>query len=53
MDDWRSYDAIADAYARIWAPRFETVARHLLALTPPIESWITTSRSTSTWRTAS
>jgi ubiquinone/menaquinone biosynthesis C-methylase UbiE len=37
MTDWRSYDAIAGAYARVWAPRFETVARHLLALAPPRE----------------
>lgn len=37
MDDWRSYDAIADAYARVWSPRFETLAKHLLALAPPLE----------------
>lgn len=37
MDDWRSYDTIAEAYERIWAPRFEWVARHLLALAPPVE----------------
>jgi ubiquinone/menaquinone biosynthesis C-methylase UbiE len=37
MADWRSYDTIAEAYERIWAPRFETVARHLLALAPPVE----------------
>jgi ubiquinone/menaquinone biosynthesis C-methylase UbiE len=37
MEDWRSYDAIAGAYDRTWAPRFEMVARHLLALTPPAE----------------
>src|SRR5258705_7765802 len=36
MTDWRSYDTIAEAYARIWAPRFETVARHLLAHAPPL-----------------
>lgn len=37
MRDWRSYDAIADAYDRVWSPRFATVARHvwtLLAVTP-------------------
>ena len=38
MDDWRSYDAIAAAYDRIWAPRLETVARYLLALSAPAES---------------
>ncbi len=37
MEDWRSYNAIADAYGRTWAPRFELVARHLRALTPPVE----------------
>jgi demethylmenaquinone methyltransferase/2-methoxy-6-polyprenyl-1,4-benzoquinol methylase len=37
MADWRSYDTIAEAYERIWAPRFETAARHLLALAPPVE----------------
>jgi ubiquinone/menaquinone biosynthesis C-methylase UbiE len=37
MADWHSYDTIAEAYERIWAPRFETVARHLLALAPPVE----------------
>ena len=37
MTDWRSYDTIAEAYERIWAPRFEMVARHLLALAPPVE----------------
>jgi ubiquinone/menaquinone biosynthesis C-methylase UbiE len=35
MSDWRSYDTIAEAYERIAAPRFETVARHLLALARP------------------
>jgi len=38
MDDWRFYDAIAAAYDRIWAPRLETVARYLLALSAPAES---------------
>jgi ubiquinone/menaquinone biosynthesis C-methylase UbiE len=37
MVDWRSYDTIADAYGRIWAARFEAVARHLLAVAPPLE----------------
>jgi ubiquinone/menaquinone biosynthesis C-methylase UbiE len=37
MADWRSYDTIADAYDRIWATRFEAVARHLLEVAPPIE----------------
>ncbi|PYQ37724.1 MAG: hypothetical protein DMF77_26135 [Acidobacteria bacterium] len=37
MADWRSYDTIAEAYERIWAPRFETVARHLLAAAPPVQ----------------
>lgn len=38
MDDWRSYDAIAETYDRTWAPRLETVARYLLALSAPAES---------------
>jgi ubiquinone/menaquinone biosynthesis C-methylase UbiE len=37
MTDWRSYDTIAEAYERVWAPRFEMVARQLLALAPPVE----------------
>ena len=37
MSDWRSYDTIADAYERIWAARFEAVARHLLEVAPPVE----------------
>jgi len=37
MADWRSYDTIADAYGRIWAARFEAVARHLLAVAPPVD----------------
>ena len=36
MTDWRSYDTIADAYERAWGPRFQTVARHLLALASPV-----------------
>ena len=35
MADWQSYDGIADHYARLWAPRFEHAAAHLLALTAP------------------
>jgi len=37
MADWRSYDTIADGYERTWAPRFEAVARHLLAVAPPVD----------------
>jgi ubiquinone/menaquinone biosynthesis C-methylase UbiE len=37
MADWRSYDTIAEAYERIWAPRFEAVARHLLTVAPPVD----------------
>ena len=37
MTDWRSYDTIAEAYERVWAPRFEMVARQLMALAPPVE----------------
>jgi ubiquinone/menaquinone biosynthesis C-methylase UbiE len=37
MADWRSYDTIADVYERIWAARFEAVARQLLAVAPPVE----------------
>src|SRR5687768_3535830 len=41
MEDWRSYDAIAEDYRRIWAPRFEWIARHLLALAPSLEgAWL-------------
>jgi len=35
MADWQSYDRIADPYARLWAPRFERAARHLLTLAAP------------------
>jgi len=38
MTDWRSYDTIADAYERAWGPRFQTVARHLLAMAAPVRS---------------
>jgi len=34
-DDWRSYDTVAEAYERIAAPHFETVARRLLAAARP------------------
>jgi ubiquinone/menaquinone biosynthesis C-methylase UbiE len=37
MTEWRSYDTIAEAYERVWAPRFEMVARQLMVLTPPVE----------------
>ena len=37
MADWRSYDTIAAAYERIWAARFEAVARQLLAVAPPVD----------------
>ena len=37
MNDWGAYDAIADAYERVAAPRFETVARPPLALAEPAE----------------
>lgn len=33
--DWRTYDDIADDYDRVWAPRFEIVARHIWTLMPP------------------
>jgi O-methyltransferase/aklanonic acid methyltransferase len=33
--DWRSYDSIAEDYDRLWGPRFETAAGHLLQLAPP------------------
>src|SRR5919108_5973829 len=35
MSDWRSYDEIAAAYEGVWASRFESVARHLLAMVRP------------------
>ena len=35
MSDWRSYDEIADRYDRVWAQRFEVVARRIWALMPP------------------
>jgi len=35
MDDWRSYDGIAEAYERIHAPRMAQPARDLVAMTRP------------------
>src|SRR3972149_2214550 len=32
MDDWRSYDSVAETYARIHAPRLAEPARDLVAL---------------------
>ncbi|MCJ7832724.1 MAG: methyltransferase domain-containing protein, partial [Actinobacteria bacterium] len=32
MDDWRSYDEVADRYERIHAPRFAKPAADLVAL---------------------
>jgi ubiquinone/menaquinone biosynthesis C-methylase UbiE len=37
MNDWRAYDTVAEAYERVVAARFATVARHLLALARPPE----------------
>jgi SAM-dependent methyltransferase len=34
MEDWHSYDAIAENYDRICSARFETVARHIWARVP-------------------
>ena len=31
MDDWRSYDTVADVYGRVHAPRFADAARDLVA----------------------
>jgi ubiquinone/menaquinone biosynthesis C-methylase UbiE len=31
MDDWRSYDSVADVYERVHAPRFAEAARDLVA----------------------
>jgi ubiquinone/menaquinone biosynthesis C-methylase UbiE len=33
MDDWRSYDSVAETYARIHAPRLAEPARDLVAIT--------------------
>lgn len=35
MDDWRGYDSVAEDYDRLWGPRFEIAAGHLLELAPP------------------
>lgn len=35
MDDWRSYDHVADAYERVHSPRTELPARDLVALAAP------------------
>ena len=31
MNDWRSYDEVAEAYERVHAPRLAVVARDLVA----------------------
>jgi ubiquinone/menaquinone biosynthesis C-methylase UbiE len=33
--DWRGYDSVAENYDRLWGPRFEAAAGHLLAFAPP------------------
>ncbi len=35
MGDWRSYDSVAEDYDRLWGPRFETAAGHLVKLATP------------------
>lgn len=35
MNDWRSYDEVAETYERVHAPRFAAIARDLAALTEP------------------
>jgi ubiquinone/menaquinone biosynthesis C-methylase UbiE len=35
VDDWRSYDDVAETYERIHAPRIAEVARDLVAMTDP------------------
>jgi ubiquinone/menaquinone biosynthesis C-methylase UbiE len=37
MNDWRAYDTVAEAYERVAAARFATVARHLLSSVRPPE----------------
>ena len=39
MDDWRSYDAVAETYARVHAPRLAEPARDLVAITDVREGW--------------
>jgi len=34
LSDWRSYDEIASAYDRVWATRFEAVAREMARMMP-------------------
>jgi ubiquinone/menaquinone biosynthesis C-methylase UbiE len=34
LNDWRSYDEIANVYDRVWATRFEAVARAMLTAMP-------------------
>ncbi len=35
VDDWRSYDQIAERYDRVWSARFEVVARRIWTLISP------------------
>jgi demethylmenaquinone methyltransferase/2-methoxy-6-polyprenyl-1,4-benzoquinol methylase len=35
MNDWRTYDEVAETYERVHAPRFAEVARDLLAMAAP------------------
>ena len=39
MDDWRSYDSVAETYARIHAPRLAEPARDLVELTGIEAGW--------------
>jgi ubiquinone/menaquinone biosynthesis C-methylase UbiE len=39
MDDWRSYDSVAETYARIHAPRLAEPARDLVELTGIGSGW--------------
>ena len=39
MDDWRSYDSVAETYARIHAPRLAEPARDLVELTGVQPGW--------------
>ena len=39
MDDWRSYDSVAETYARIHAPRLAEPARDLVELTGVEAGW--------------
>ena len=41
MSDWRSYDDVAEAYERVHAPRFATVARDVVAMaSPPADGFV-------------